>query len=200
MVTVLPSASTLSSSMGISDLTTFNEVTAISLAVLNAASNNLYQTTVAGNTTMTNTVVNPFLVLNANLTANTLTVNNNGYSTGDSIQFTTTSSLPAPLGAGVMYFVIVVNANSFKIATTQSNAYAGIGITLTTLGIGINQVQKYAAANLYFQTWMGLITNLTYQNQMSMVSGYFSNLGYNITQSTNPATNSTFMWNIQWSP
>jgi hypothetical protein len=199
MATILPSASALVAGMSNVDITTFNEVTAISLAVLGAANNNLYQTTVAGGTTMTNTTINPYLVFNANLITNSLTIPNHGYSTGDSIQFTTTNQLPSPLSAGFMYFVIVVNANSIQVATTQSNAYANVAITLTTIGLGVNQVQKYAAAQLYFQVWMGLITNLTYQNQINAVTGYFSGLGYIITQATNPATNTTFMWQLQWS-
>lgn len=43
-------------------------------------------------------------------------------------------ALPAPLASGNQYFVIPNNSNSFKVATTKSNALAGTAVNITTAG------------------------------------------------------------------
>lgn len=52
--------------------------------------------------------------------------------------------------------------------------------------------------NLYYQVWQGTQTNKPIQLQMNSVITYFTNLGYTISQITNPATGTTFEWVICW--
>lgn len=54
-----------------------------------------------------------------------------GLNTGDKFYFTTTGALPTGLTASTTYFVIGVDANSFRLATTLANAHAGTAINTT---------------------------------------------------------------------
>jgi hypothetical protein len=70
-------------------------------------------------------------------------------------------------------------------------------------GMGTMQVLPYPASYDYFQVWQGgnaLDPNQTrpYADQMGTIINYFTNLGYTIQQQTNPKTNRTFQWNVQW--
>jgi hypothetical protein len=58
------------------------------------------------------------------------------YITGDQVQFSPGpgGTLPAPLVAGVIYFIVAQGSNVIKLATTALNAAAGTTITLTTTG------------------------------------------------------------------
>lgn len=51
-----------------------------------------------------------------------------GLSTGDAVYLTTTGALPTGLVANTLYYVVRVDANSFNLATTRANAYAGTKI------------------------------------------------------------------------
>ena len=71
-----------------------------------------------------------------NTTDDTITITAHGFSTGLKGQVTTAGTLPAPLALLTNYFVIVVDANTIKLATTLNNAIAGTAIDLTTQGVG----------------------------------------------------------------
>lgn len=51
-----------------------------------------------------------------------------GFLTGDMIYLTTTGALPTGLTANTVYYVIYVDANSFRLATSNANALAGTAI------------------------------------------------------------------------
>lgn len=59
-----------------------------------------------------------------------------GFTTGIVVQLTTDGTLPAPLLVATNYYVIVLTANSFQLASSQANAVAGTPINLTTVGTG----------------------------------------------------------------
>lgn len=59
---------------------------------------------------------------------------------GAAVTFSTSNTLPAPLVAGTVYFLIYVSNNTFKVATTLANANAGTAIDLTTTGTGTHTV------------------------------------------------------------
>ena len=65
---------------------------------------------------------------------------NHGFFTGESCYLITNSELPAPLQQNILYFIIVIDANNFRLATTYNNAIANTFITLTTIGIGTHSV------------------------------------------------------------
>lgn len=51
---------------------------------------------------------------------------------------------------------------------------------------------------LYYQAWQNATANRILTMEMTTVSTYFKNLGYTVTQITNPATGGTFQWHICW--
>lgn len=78
----------------------------------------------------------------ANSGTDELTVTAHGLSTGDGVMNTSNSggALPSPLIAATPYFAIVTGANTFKLATSRSNALSGVAIDLTTNGTGTNSI------------------------------------------------------------
>src|SRR3990167_6131894 len=83
--------------------------------------------------------------------------------TGHAVYLTTTGTLPAGLATGTVYFVIRVdlNAGTFKLATTITNANAGTAINITDAGSGthtvntvnpgtINHIIRQARTGTYF--------------------------------------------------
>lgn len=55
-------------------------------------------------------------------TPGVITWNNHGLLTGMRLQLTTTGALPTGLSTGISYYVIVVDANTFSLATSLANA------------------------------------------------------------------------------
>jgi hypothetical protein len=60
------------------------------------------------------------------------------WAVGDGVRFTTSGTLPAPLSAGVTYYLIRSDYSRavFQLATTVADAYAGTEIDITTSGSG----------------------------------------------------------------
>lgn len=71
-----------------------------------------------------------------NTTADTMTATAHGMATGLKGQFTTTTTLPAGLSLLTDYYIIKVDANTFRVASSLVNAQAGTYIDLTTQGTG----------------------------------------------------------------
>lgn len=60
-----------------------------------------------------------------------VTKSSHGLATGDSVFLTTTGALPTGLAANTRYWVIKVDANTFRLATSLANALAGTAINTT---------------------------------------------------------------------
>lgn len=56
--------------------------------------------------------------------------------TGTRVRCTTTTTLPAPLATATDYYLIRIDNNTYKLATTYANAVAGTAIDITTTGTG----------------------------------------------------------------
>lgn len=69
-------------------------------------------------------------------TANTLTKTSHGFVTGLKGQMTTSSALPGGLATTTDYFVVKIDADTFKLASSLANAEAGTVIDITTQGTG----------------------------------------------------------------
>ncbi len=82
------------------------------------------------------------------VTANTLAIPSHGFSTGLKVRLTTTGTLPAGLATGTDYFVIVVDDNTIKLASSLSNAEAGTPVDITGQGSSgaVNTVTATALA------------------------------------------------------
>lgn len=69
-----------------------------------------------------------------NITTNALTVTAHGWTTARAVRASSTATLPAPLLVATDYYVIVVDANTIKLAASVDLAVAGTPIDLTTIG------------------------------------------------------------------
>ena len=119
--------------------------------ILFAANNGLFQV-IASNTPMTNTVLPAVhAITSINLFTSTFVLNNHGYKNGDQVVFSSTGNLPAPISAGVVYYVIFVDANNFKVALTAQDAAYGTAIVLTsaaqTVATGTNQNPTFTVSS-----------------------------------------------------
>lgn len=82
-----------------------------------------------------------------NTTNDTATITANGFATGLKGQVTNSGgSLPSGLSGSTDYFIIVVDANTVKFATSLANALAGTSIDLTAQGSGTNTFTPTALA------------------------------------------------------
>ncbi len=79
---------------------------------------NLFSTIVPNLGTVTITIANPGVV----------TLANHGLLTGESIYLTSTGNLPTGLSQNTLYYVISVDTNTFRLATSYANALAGTAI------------------------------------------------------------------------
>ena len=114
------------------------------------------------------------------------------------IQFSSSGTLPSPLTAAATYYVITVDNNNFKIATSFTNALNNIPLTILTTGSGTLQVRATTVSVQYFETWQGTRLDKGQTLQMQNVMRYFQDLGYNIYRQINPQTSTTFTWVVSW--
>ena len=153
---------------------------------------------------MTNAATTP-LPSNVNVSTNTITITGHPYQTGSVVTVATSNTLPNPLQAATYYYVIYVDANTIKLASSLANSLLPIpqAISLTTSGTGTMTTSLYPAALDYFNVWQNLtpsnaLVTRPYADQMSTVINYFTNLGYTILRQTNPQTNNSMQWNVMW--
>lgn len=67
-------------------------------------------------------------------TANTITLAAHGWQTARAVRASSTGTLPGGLATSTDYYVIVVDANTIKLATSAANATAGTAIDITNVG------------------------------------------------------------------
>lgn len=79
-------------------------------------------------------------------TTDTLTTASHGYKTGLKGQVSSTLTLPGGLAAATDYYVILVDDNSYKLATSYANAVAGTAIDITDAGTGVHTFTPAALA------------------------------------------------------
>lgn len=79
-----------------------------------------------------------------NITTDIFTSAAHGFTTGLKVQVSTSLTLPAPLVAVTDYFIIVVDTNTFKLATSLAFALVGTQIDITTTGTGNQTVTPTA--------------------------------------------------------
>ena len=111
------------------------------------------------------------------VTANTLTIPTHGYTVGLKGQLTTTGTLPTGLSLATDYFVIVVDANTIKLANSLVNANAGTAVDITDQGVS-------ASVNTFTST---ALAGANYKVQGSVDNVYFVDLdaAVNITATAN---------------
>ncbi len=80
------------------------------------------------------------------VTADTITIAAHGYTLGLKGQVSNPGTLPTGITAVTDYFVIVVDANTIKLASSLVNAQAGTAIDITGQGAGTNTFTPTALA------------------------------------------------------
>lgn len=81
------------------------------------------------------------------VSGNNVTITAHGFITGLAVTVTTTGSLPAGLATSTTYYLIKVDANTIKFASSLANALAGTAITLSDAGVGTSTVVVTALAS-----------------------------------------------------
>lgn len=76
-----------------------------------------------------------FTSANVNTGTEQINIAAHGFTTGQRCAFTSTGTIPGGIGSSNRY-IIVVDANNIKVATSQANAWAGTAINITSTGSG----------------------------------------------------------------
>jgi hypothetical protein len=79
-----------------------------------------------------------------NATTDVITKTSHGFATGDALIFKAGTAAPTGLTDGTTYWFIKVDANSFKLAASQADAYAGTAVDISAVGTG---TQTFSKAN-----------------------------------------------------
>ena len=128
---------------------------------------------------------------------------------GEIVQPTQPSTTPI-IGFSISTIAITSQGQGYDSAPTitisaPQNLNGNLATATATIGYGAGtmSVIGYPASYDYYLVAQGgnaLDPNQTrpYADQMGTIINYFQNLGYTITQQTNPNTNRTFQWNVQW--
>ncbi len=92
-------------------------------------------------------------VTNVNVSSNTITITSHGYTTGDVVvYYANGGTAVSGLTNYAIYYVIAVNSNTIKLATSATNAAAGTAIDLTVVGSGTQKLFEplLSAGNGYY--------------------------------------------------
>ena len=82
-----------------------------------------------------------FATGDVNTSNETFTESSHKYQTGDAVQISSTTTIPAGLSADTTYYVIDASSSTIKLATTLVLAKAGTAINLTSQGAGVHTIQ-----------------------------------------------------------
>lgn len=97
---------------------------------------NVGNITVSNNLTSTSRTLT-FLPAAVNTATDTITINNHGLVDGDSVQFSSTGTLPGGLSSTGIYYVVLSNSLSFKV----SISFGGNPVNITTQGTGVHTLK-----------------------------------------------------------
>jgi hypothetical protein len=101
-----------------------------------------------------------------------LTANGHGLVNQQVVRVSTTGGLPAPLAAVTDYYVIVIDANTFYLATSRANAIAGVHIDITSAGTGVQtETPSTLACTVKMQYAAGAIGSVVDADFFDMGSG-----------------------------
>ena len=85
-----------------------------------------------------------------NTTAETIAIPSHGFATGDAVAYEASGTAIGGLTDGTTYFVIRVDPNTIKLASTASNATAGTAINLSGVGAGEADTLQLTAPTVFF--------------------------------------------------
>tara|TARA_B110000046_G_scaffold57834_1_gene64764 strand:- start:14307 stop:14927 length:621 start_codon:yes stop_codon:yes gene_type:complete len=190
------------------DLTIFNETQALMKQVITDAGNGLYETTVSGSTTMTDST--PTIIITGSAANPTITGTPNVILGGVTVTLGASGlNLNAVIAdindAAVSGLVASKNAANNLVLTYTAPAATTwtfvIGAGSANAGLGLTAGTSTATnpdSVSYFTCWQGSTQDSAKTDQMNQVELYFRNLGYTITRLKNATTNKTFKWQINY--
>jgi len=134
---------------------------------------------------------------------NKIYLQNHGFRTGDQVILSSTNTFPTPFAGGVIYYILVVDSNNFKLCASYMDCINNNPIVLVDSGIGILSIRPFTSQENYFLAWQGqgdTDANRPLVDHMNGVINHFTNLGYTITrvQNANVQNASVFQWVIRW--
>lgn len=97
-----------------------------------------------------------FLPAAVNATSNLITINNHGFSLNDRVIFSTTTTLPSPLSASTIYYVVSPLENTFAVSTSSG----GGSVNITTQGTGTHTISEVSGTSSSAQ-WDWYIYSIT---------------------------------------
>jgi len=100
-----------------------------------------------------------------NITNDTITLLSHPYLTGDQVKYVSGGTEPGGLTNGLTYYVIRVDANTIKLASTLSNASAGTAVDINGLGAGSGHVLESAVV------WGDAVTGLVTGMHINVTAG-----------------------------
>lgn len=71
-------------------------------------------------------------------------------------------------------------------------------ITLGVLYANVSSGTTMTSSNVYYLVNAGAVNDPTKKDQLEYVKDYFTDLGYGVSITQNPATLDTIVWNISW--
>ena len=75
------------------------------------------------------------------LTANQISIPAHGFSQGELVQYDSVGqTVVGGLSSGSPYYIILVDGDNIKLATTLENANANVAVDLTTVGVGVHRI------------------------------------------------------------
>lgn len=136
-----------------------------------------------------------FAAAGVNITDNTITITSTKLVTGTKVRLTTAGVLPTGLAVGTDYWVIRVNANTIKLATTIYNAQYGIAIDLTGAGSGNSTIVLQYVDGEQAQSKDEILEVNTYPQVFGSLPGYVVGHWFvegNILYTTSPFAKVTY--------
>lgn len=194
--------------VSMTSLIVYNEIDAISRAIIAAALNDTLQVTIDNGTLMTEStpsievigsVVNPVV----GGTGEALTINGSGVTLNPnedvdqiiaSINDRNIGGLVASKGSSsnvVLTYEPLMSEWSLVIGADSGNAT--VGFTDGTFTPATNPTSMD-----YYNVWANQVDNRQLSLHMTQVINHFQGLGYNILQKTNIVTGNTFQWEVYW--
>lgn len=146
VVSVVDTAISIQIESGVSTATQIKTAFDASVAALALASCAVSGTGSNAQTTASETPLAGGTAGEVNLTNEQLAVPSHGLTTGLKGQLTTTGTLPTGLSLATDYFVIAVDDNTIKLATSLDNANAGTAVNITGYGSGTHTFTPTALA------------------------------------------------------
>lgn len=142
-----------------------------------------------------------------NPSANSVSIPSHGYTTGAKLQLTTTGTLPAGLSTGTDYYIIAVDADTVKFASSQANALAGTAVDITGYGTttavhtvaivttiaGSVKLQKSdePGSDAYPHIWYDIASSSTNFSGTTVLNWGLADIGYNALRAVVTVTSGT---------